>query len=123
MREGYLYILEGYDNTPIPITDSVKWGKWMERQKGTTRRRVGLTKVGIYWVSTTFLGMDHNIYDEGPPLLFETMIFESENLSAAVRDALNYQERYPTWELAEVGHEEAVAMMEENERIKIREED
>lgn len=29
------------------------------------------------WVSTVWLGLDHNFMPDGPPLIFETMIFAS----------------------------------------------
>lgn len=31
--------------------------------------------VGEAFLSTIFLGLDHNFHEEGPPILFETMIF------------------------------------------------
>jgi hypothetical protein len=54
-------------------------------------------------VSTVFLGIDHNYTDEGPPILFETMIFGGR-LS-------DWQRRYATWEQAEQGHRAAVALV------------
>jgi len=39
------------------------------------QRRVRLDTVGPMTVSTVFLGLDHNYGPEGPPLLFETMVF------------------------------------------------
>jgi hypothetical protein len=50
-------------------------------------------------VSTTFLGLDHNWRRSGPPLLFETMIF-----NGPLHD---HQQRYATWEEAEAGHRQA----------------
>lgn len=38
-------------------------------------RRVGWTEFGDVTVSTVWLGMDHRLSGEGPPLIFETMIF------------------------------------------------
>ena len=49
-------------------------------------------------ISTVFLGIDHNFGAEGPPLLFETMIFGGE------RD--EYQVRTATWADAELAHKE-----------------
>ena len=51
-------------------------------------------------VSTVFLSQNHN-FREGPPLVFETMVF-----GEGVDD---YQRRYSTWEEAEQGHKETVA--------------
>ena len=50
------------------------------------------------WVSTVWLGLDHQ-FGDGPPLIFETMVFQS-------RDSLDEQdmERYSTIEEAREGH-------------------
>ena len=49
-------------------------------------------------VSTVFLGLDHS-FGGGPPLLFETMIFDGGEEEHCVR--------YSTWQQAEEGHKEA----------------
>lgn len=54
------------------------------------------------YISTVFLGMDHNFDGDGPPILFETMIFGGENDG--------YQVRYATYDEAMVGHKVAVAL-------------
>lgn len=51
------------------------------------------------WVSTIFLGIDHNHGTEGEPLLFETMAFDDD-------EAIG-QWRYSTYADAEEGHERA----------------
>lgn len=53
-------------------------------------------------VSTVFLGIDH-AYDEGPPMLFETMIFGGEHD--------DYCDRCETWEQAEAMHKKAMALV------------
>lgn len=65
-------------------------------------RHVALDEVapGIT-VSTVFLGLDHNWTDHGPPILFETMVFDDYDRP--------YQQRYSTWEEAEIGHRAKVA--------------
>jgi hypothetical protein len=89
------YILDG--KIPVPCEDLLQWGAWME----TGDRVLKQEQVGQFWVSTVFLGLDHQ-YGAGPPRLFETMVFD------AGRDGI-YQSRYSTWELALEGHERAVA--------------
>lgn len=66
-------------------------------------RRVGEDRVGDCLVSTVFLGLDHAGFD-GPPLLFETMVFarDPDDGPGDAEDA--YTERYTTWEEAEAGH-------------------
>jgi len=62
--------------------------------------------VGPFLVSTVFLGIDHN-WGGGPPLIFETMIFNQGPESERPWHE-EYQERYSTWEQAEAGHARAV---------------
>lgn len=50
--------------------------KWAELLENENYRRIGLTK--LWWggrVSTVWLGLDHSYDPEGPPLTFETMVF------------------------------------------------
>lgn len=65
--------------------------------------------VGPLFVSTVFLGLDHNISTlidpAAEPLLFETMIFDE------LQD--NYQTRCTTWDQAEFMHQAAVAIANE----------
>ena len=89
------YILEGKE---VKAVDLLIWAKWFE----TEDRVVAKTSIGKAEVSTVFLGMDHN-WANGPPLLFETMVFGLED---------DYQERYSTWDEAEVGHAKTVAWVE-----------
>jgi len=91
-----MYTLDG--ETPVPETDLYKWGRFMESHN----RIVAKTNVSDeVRVSTVFLGLDHNYY-EGPPILFETMIFGGKHDG--------YQERCATWAEAEAMHDEAVSL-------------
>lgn len=64
------------------------------------------TRIGDVYVSTVFLGIDHSFTDDGPPILFETMIFGGPNDQ--------WQERYFTWDEALAGHNRVVALLTEN---------
>lgn len=86
-----LYVLDG--KTPVPEPDLDKWGNWYQ----TANRHVQKDDLGSVWVSTVFLGLDHGWHD-GPPVLFETMIFGGE------RDQETH--RYCTWDEAEAGHKQ-----------------
>ena len=55
-------------------------------------------------MSTVFLGLNHAVSENGPPLLFETMVFGGQLDSE--------QERYTTWEEAELGHSAMVARVQ-----------
>lgn len=56
----------------------------------------------VITVSTVFLGLDHS-FGEGPPVLFETMVFGGKHNEE--------QWRYCTWDQAEVGHRQVVALV------------
>lgn len=87
------YILKG--KTPIVCDDLLTWAHFFEEGN----RRVAETVVGGTRISTVFLGLDHS-FGNGPPLLFETMIFGPEDS--------DYQTRCSTWAEAERQHAEAV---------------
>ena len=65
-------------------------------------KRVALDGVGNYNVSTVWLGLDHQ-YGEGPPLIFETMVFPDDSFVDS------FCERYSTETEALDGHERIVA--------------
>ena len=96
-----MYILDGKQ---IEKTTDVKlWGEFMEgdRHVNLTRFEDGLD---VITVSTVFLGLDHNMYMGGQPLLFETLIFGGEHGG--------FYERYSTWEDANKGHEHIAKSIE-----------
>lgn len=84
------YILEGHK--AVKIDDVITWARMFEK----TDRVVRKTTIGDAEVSTVFLGLDHQ-YGDGPPLLFETMVFGGK--------LDQEQDRCTTWEEAEVMHE------------------
>jgi hypothetical protein len=55
------------------------------------------------WISTVWLGLDHRFIDDGPPLIFETMVFSSEGGGVDLD-----QDRYSTEEEARTGHDAIV---------------
>ena len=94
------YVLGGEDgHTSISESDFAKWGEWFEAGD----RIVKKTKIGKLDVSTVFLGIDHNFFRTGPPLLFETMVFVGDYDSVD-----DIQERCATWDEAEKQHERIV---------------
>jgi hypothetical protein len=64
------------------------------------RSPVARTTVGHVTVSTVWLGLDHQ-FGDGPPLIFETMVFGAE--------LDEHQWRYATEGEALLGHQVAVA--------------
>lgn len=67
-------------------------------------RHIGLDLLRIrghhYRVSTVWLGLDHNWRPHGPPLIFETMVFEDDDMSGFE----GIQCRYSTLVQAQRGH-------------------
>lgn len=76
--------------------------EYIEKLTDPSYKIVNHTVVNGLLVSTVWLGLDHNFCD-GPPLIFETMIFCYGNYEHD-----EYQERYSTEEEAIEGHKAAV---------------
>jgi hypothetical protein len=85
-----------WDKTPEPAPDDWKPSdEWWEND-----RRVAFTELFLgVQISTVFLALDHS-FGEGPPILFETMIFGGSFDQTCWR--------YATWQEAVEGHEKAV---------------
>lgn len=64
------YILDENDN-PRCEPELKKWARWFDEAD----RQVAKEKIGEAVISTVFLGIDYNHEREGPPVLWETMIF------------------------------------------------
>ena len=92
------YILDGRDAKPA---DGFTWAKWLEEHR--TDRHVADETRGDARISTVFLGLNHNFCGDGPPLIFETMVFGGP--------LDQEQERYSTWEQAEAGHAAMLARL------------
>jgi hypothetical protein len=83
-----------YDRQSRPISHE-QWMAEFSRSHG--RRHVASTDLKeLGRVSTVWMGLNH-AYDDGPPLIFETMIF------GGPMD--QYMDRYTTEDQARTGHE------------------
>lgn len=89
------------DKVPVPETDPEKW---VAAFMGN--RQVAFHEEGGVQISTVFLGINHR-RGEGPPLLFETLVF------GGPRDG--EIERYSTWDEAEAGHARMVERVRKGE--------
>ena len=98
MRNLWYMLKEG---KPVPA--NVISPEFQEWYNNIDNRRVARTDIAKdIWVSTVFLGLDHNLFGVGEPVLWETMIFGgSEDM---------YQERATTKEEALEHHNVAVAL-------------
>lgn len=101
------YILDEHGQA-VPEPDLLKWAAWFEKADP----RVAEDKFDGIRVSTVFLGLDHNHYGQGPPLLYETIIFgpEKHYNELAKRELEESHEmwRYTTRTNALAGHKKAV---------------
>ena len=98
MKPKY-YTLAEDGKTPIPTNDLDEFADLYER--GNERRVVGRNSRDGIVVSTVFLVLDHQFEDDGPPLLWETMVFGLEGDDEV-------QERYSSYEDAVAGHQRHV---------------
>jgi hypothetical protein len=95
---------------PQRCDDLEAWGAWFERSSRDRSRIVAADKDegpdgGTITVSTVFLGLDHNFNEQGPPVLWESMIF------GGVLD--QEQRRYTSREAALAGHQELCRQVRE----------
>lgn len=86
---------------PEECDDVKQWALFMRDEN----RIVEQTMVGTVKVSTVFLGLDHSFTD-GPPMLWETMVF------GGFLDG--EQDRYATLEDAKHGHGRMLAEVKES---------
>lgn len=71
------YILKG---TKVEKSNNVKeWAEWYEKASKDGARIVKQEHIGAYYVSTVFLGLDHNFGASGDPILFESMVFSDHS--------------------------------------------
>jgi hypothetical protein len=99
------YTLIGQTVTPCSREE------WAEMFNDPARRRVLLTRIGPFEVSTVFLGLDHNFSQQGPPLLFETMTFLTGTRKDY--DGNDCDGRWSTWAEAEEAHRRAVRFIQQ----------
>ncbi len=91
-----LYILDGRE--VIPAKDVFEWADFFEVHSKRLIKQTDVKAFGRDYcmVSTVFLGIDHSFMEDGPPLVFETMVF------GGVFDG--HEVRYYTYTGAEEGH-------------------
>lgn len=105
--EGYLGRPMHFDRQGNPLT---LW-EWIPLHGDPKYRRVAATQLGFdggIFVSTVWLGTDHS-FGTGPPLIFETMVFDRTTSASMANDL--FMDRYSTEEQALAGHEAMVALV------------
>ena len=85
-------------------------------EESREKRIVAWTGNKTKYVSTVFIALDHGLFGDGPPLVFESMAFQHEgrmidfgfgNGPEPVAETLD-QQRYSSWDDAEIGHKAMV---------------
>jgi len=87
------YILDNNYNV-IKTTDAAVWSEFFK----TKKRFLFYNETKKYQVSTVFLGIDYNYYDDiVEPLVFESMVFDENGNDLDLT-------RYPSYKEAKKGH-------------------
>lgn len=89
------------NKNPIPCSLE-EWANQREEMFESKTKHIGSDEINGKWVSTVWLGLNHNFFD-GPPEIFETMIYDNEK-----KEWTDYEQRYATWKEAEEGHLKAI---------------
>src|SRR5262245_3745794 len=102
--------MDCYDKNGVPITMAQFTELKFEIED---YHRVGSTDIGPYWVSTVWLGFDHRFSGQGPPIIFETMVFPKAERDDPAYHGLHEFDtmRYCTEEEALAGHEEMCTLI------------
>lgn len=121
MNMGYFILDENHNPKEVSLEE---WGKQFNRESRIVEQTD--TKLG-YWVSTVFLGLDHNFSTDpnAKPILFETMVFDRNNrrtykLGEGEWESMGeemYMNRYHTWDEALKGHQEVVKLWSSRLRV------
>ena len=96
----------GLDGKPI---DMMTWAKMQLPE--IKRIAEDTIEVGDrrWWVSTVWMGLDHNFDLAGPPLIFETMVFDADKTKVSASQGGDWSDllmdRYATKEQALAGHQ------------------
>ena len=69
------FILKG--RTPVKVKSVLTWSRWSANNRKKKILKQETLPNGLF-VSTIFLGLDHNFIPSAPPQLFETMVFPKE---------------------------------------------
>lgn len=97
---------EYFDRQGQPLT-VMEWAKRFEgkdREAIMSYKRVAETTLPDgTWISTVWIGLDHS-FGEGPPLIFETMVFATDGKQAGTLGSELDCERYSTEAEAVAGH-------------------
>lgn len=86
------------DGNPMSLED------WAKKHSDFDYKSIGDDRSEMWQVSTVWLGINHNFIGEGPPIIFESMVFRNDPEDWEDHDC----RRYSTLAEAEAGHAELV---------------
>lgn len=94
---------------------------WIACCENLERKIVEQTTIGDWWVSTVYLGLDHSFGPGGPPLTYETMLFDNATDSVGGGPHPHDGEcwRYASREAAQAGHDQVVAWVRGGMRAEV----
>ena len=100
MDDSFLNIYFDRMGNPISVA------KWAVLNEILYYKVIKQEDIGDFWVSTVWLGINHDFFNQGPPIIFETMIFPKKGKEIDYDD--RYMDRYCTEEDAIAGHAKAL---------------
>ena len=99
-----------YDRKSQPI-DLMTWAAKVEDREYAV---IAQHWIRGWMVSTVWMGLNHNFLRDGPPVIFETMVFPpGDESDDGGMHSESYQDRYATEEAAQAGHDQALAWVVE----------
>lgn len=87
--------------------DRIDMYEWCRLHRDNKYKVLDYDKIGPWAVSTVWLGGDHNYYEVGPPIIFETMVFAHDGVTYGD----NWCRRYSTEKQANKGHIRTMLMV------------
>jgi hypothetical protein len=91
-----------------PLDDVLEWARLFESSERVVKQTRHKERGREFWLSTVWIGIDHNLGFAGPPLVYETMVFDLRPpaFNAVIGEKHgNECDRYETRDEAEAGHD------------------
>jgi hypothetical protein len=104
-RASHYRLDEQHRVVGVPILSDDDLFTWARDVFGADRHVADTEVAPGIRVSTVFLGLDHRFFGDGPPLVFETMVFDDYEAGDCFR--------YATWDEAVTGHNACVIRLKE----------
>lgn len=89
---------ENKNSVPCSLEE---WGLNREYMRKNNIKHVAEETIHDLWISTVWIGLDQKFPDDGPPLLFETMVFNKNHEEIYFSHSSTYSE-------AEEDHKKAI---------------